>query len=159
MIVQQLFWCVCMKSVLLNLKFEHDDLVNLDYTLSEIIHNALTSFKEYQDKIPSSFFKTPSPSEEEIEEALYEWNSVLDKMIFAFSNTDAIDLFDEMMESPYDLSNCVTDNVFTTTLKNGFTKDYEEEYNLKRTEFMNNYENKCKEGRMLFAQYFNSLWF
>lgn len=129
------------------------DIWDLDYTLSPIILAGLVRFKEQivNSKfagIPSSFVSGEDVTDEDVA----NWHSTVDKMIYAFDNKNLPDISD------YNFDIQMTRG----ESKNGSTRvhfkcDNEKEKQRYYTA-LKDYNEKCKEGRILFATYYENLW-
>jgi len=142
--------------------FKYKDVISLDETLSPIILAGLKKFKEELieckcGSYPAKMYELVGvgdmePTIGQDEMAWQMWLEVIDKMIYAFDqdeqpNMDFYD-FDFVMDS------------FPT--EEGFTRmsidvTNQAEYDRFR-EDENDWYEKCKEGRMLLSEYFDSLW-
>lgn len=131
------------------------DTWSLDYTISPIIHAGLKKFKEELEKakysgVPSDFV---SDNNEVTEQNVKDWHNVLDKMAYAFDINSEPDSKD---------FNFKTEMLFGEKTDRGTTPveivvDNEEEKE-RYYEVLKEHRNKCTEGRMLFAKYYESLW-
>ncbi len=131
------------------------DVWDLDYTLSPIIIAGLVKFKEtivnsQFSGVPSSFVKGPAITDEDVA----EWHNTIDSMIYAFDK-------DNMPN--------IKDYNFKINLEHGEKKangstqiflncDNEEE-KLRYYKDLEAYQKKCEEGRLLFAKYYENLWY
>ena len=130
------------------------DVWDLDYTLSPIIFAGLVKFKETIIKskysgVPSLFVKGEDVTDEEVK----EWHNTIDKMIYAFDK-------DNM---PY-----IQDYNFKINLEHGekangstqiFLNCDNEEEKQRYYKDLEDHQKKCEEGRMLFAKYYENLWY
>ena len=130
------------------------DVWDLDYTLSPIILAGLVKFKETIIKskysgVPSLFVKGEDVTDEEVK----EWHNTIDKMIYAFDK-------DNM---PY-----IQDYDFKINLEHGekangstqiFLNCDNEEEKQRYYKDLEDHQKKCEEGRMLFAKYYENLWY
>lgn len=131
------------------------DVWSLDDTLSPIILAGLVKFKETIvnsefSGVPSSFVKGQDVTDQEVS----EWHGVIDKMIYAFDENNIPD---------------IQDFKFKIEMKHGETKvngsteiflkcDNEEEKS-RYYEALKDHNKRCEEGRMLFAKYYENLWY
>ena len=131
------------------------DVWDLDYTLSPIIIAGLVKFKEtivnsQFSGVPSSFVKGPAITDEDVA----EWHNTIDSIIYAFDK-------DNMPN--------IKDYNFKINLEHGEKKangstqiflncDNEEE-KLRYYKDLEAYQKKCEEGRLLFAKYYENLWY
>lgn len=130
------------------------DVWDLDCTLSPIILAGIVKFKETIIKskysgVPSLFVKGEDVTDEEVK----EWHNTIDKMIYAFDK-------DNM---PY-----IQDYNFKINLEHGekangstqiFLNCDNEEEKLRYYKDLEAYQKKCEEGRLLFAKYYENLWY
>lgn len=130
------------------------DVWDLDCTLSPIILAGIVKFKETIIKskysgVPSLFVKGEDVTDEEVK----EWHNTIDKMIYAFDK-------DNM---PY-----IQDYNFKINLEHGekangstqiFLNCDNEEEKQRYYKDLEDYQERCKEGRMLFAKYYENLWY
>ena len=148
--------------------FNYKDTFSLDSTLSPIILAGLIRFKEVlqerhsQDKcigVPHSVFHrlemlpedSGGYSEKQVDIALEEWFNMLDKMIVGFSEEPDIEDYDvhfEWIELGKD------ENGYTKTSLKCLTPDNRDVY----YEAVERHRQQALEGRMLFAEYFEDLW-
>ena len=131
------------------------DVWDLDYTLSPIIFVGLVKFKEtivnsQFSVVPSSFVKGSAITDEDVA----EWHSVIDKMVYAFDKTNVPDIRDFKFKIEMDRGE---------KKANGFTQIFlncDNEVEKKRYyEALEEHHKKCEEGRMLFAKYYENLWY
>ena len=143
--------------------FTTDDVISLDYTLSPIILAGLKKFKE--ELLKDSFGSFPSdmlerigaenpidPTIEEHAAAWDMWLEVLDKMIYAFDPSEEPNMDDYGFSFEYG----------SIPTREGFSRmnidvTDKSEYDRFRID-EEDWERKCKEGRMLLAEFFDSLW-
>ena len=130
------------------------DVWDLDCTLSPIILAGIVKFKETIIKskysgVPSLFVKGEDVTDEEVK----EWHNTIDKMIYAFDK-------DNM---PY-----IQDYNFKINLEHGekangstqiFLNCDNEEEKQRYYKDLEDHQKKCEEGRMLFAKYYENLWY
>lgn len=148
--------------------FNYNDTFSLDSTLSPIIHAGLVRFKEVlrerhsQDKcigVPPSVFhrlemlpeESGGYSDKQVDIALEEWFDILDKMIIGFSEEPDIEQYDvhfEWTELGKD------ENGYTKTSLNCLTPNNRDVY----YEAVERHHHQALEGRRLFAEYFEDLW-
>ncbi|WAW11441.1 hypothetical protein vBAcePPAc_0064 [Aeromonas phage vB_AceP_PAc] len=131
------------------------DVWDLDYTLSPIILAGLVKFKETITNsqfsgVPSSFVKGPAITDEDVA----EWHSVIDKMIYAFDKDNMPNIKDynfkinlEHGEKKANGSIQIFLNCDNEKEKQWYYKDLED------------YQKKCEDGRLLFAKYYENLWY
>lgn len=131
------------------------DVWSLDDTLSPIILAGLVKFKETIvnsefSGVPSSFVKGQDVTDEEVA----EWHIVIDKMIYAFdeSNVPKIQDFKFKIEMEHG-------NILFGESREIFLKCDNEEEKERYYEALKEYHKKCEEGRMLFAKYYENLWY
>jgi len=106
------------------------DVWSIDYWFMDIMPQMLTDLKKKKHGCPVQFTHNEDGTEKDFAQAMEEWQSVLDRMIFCFT---------EMNDD-------------TCSMKN----EYDEEYSrLKIEEYKNNMKN---EGFELFSKYFWNLW-
>ena len=131
------------------------DVWDLDYTLSPIILAGLVKFKEIiinskYSGVPSSFIKGEDVTDEDVA----EWYSVIDKMIYAFDKTNVPDIRDFKFKIEMDRGE---------TKANGSTQIFlkcdNEEAKKRYYEALGEHHKKCEEGRVLFAKYYENLWY
>src|SRR5690554_2674835 len=142
--------------------FKYKDVISLDETLSPIILAGLRKFKE--ELIESKYGSYPAemfdligvegynPTDEEDEDCWNMWLEILDKMIYAFDPSNAPNENDYGFGFEYE----------SIPTREGFSRmnievTNQEEYDRFRKDEKDWYE-KCKEGRILLAEYFDSLW-
>jgi len=143
--------------------FKYKDVISLDETLSPIILAGLKKFKE--ELLKDSFGSFPSdmlerigaenpidPTIEEHAAAWDMWHEVLDKMIFAFDPSEEPSMDDYGFGFEYE----------SIPTREGFSRmnievTNQEEYDRFRQD-EDEWIEKCREGRMLLAEYFDSLW-
>lgn len=152
-----------MKIVDNRLVLEDDDFFNLDETLGTIIRDALIKFKERSNSYPSEFSQ---PTKEHpngtvsCEQAVADWNSAIDKMIYGFEVfEDELSQTIDGIECPYDYTQeWFVDNAFTPCYKEGFTAEDAKTYDLAKDQLESEDSKARLEGRILFAKFFNHLW-
>src|SRR5690554_5177573 len=143
--------------------FKYKDVISLDETLSPIILAGLKKFKE--ELLKDSFGSFPSdmlerigaenpidPTLEEHATAWDMWLEVLDKMIYAFDPAEEPSLDDYEFE--FEWQSVPTENGSSLV---SIDVDNQEEYNRYR-EDEEDWAEKCREGRLLLAEFFDSLW-
>lgn len=135
-----------------NVKIHIDpwDTWSLDSTLALIIHPALVQFKEQNCGYPSGVTET-------------EWNTILDKMIFAFaqiiSSWEDGDFYTGVSDyvfKPVDEDGELTFNeseLFGWEMETG--PNHTAKFDVKKYD---EYEQKIQEGCELFGKYFRGLW-
>lgn len=130
------------------------DVWDLDCTLSPIILAGIVKFKETIIKskysgVPSLFVKGEDVTDEEVK----EWHNTIDKMIYAFDKDNI----------PY-----IQDYNFKINLEHGekangstqiFLNCDNEEEKQRYYKDLEDHQKKCEEGRMLFAKYYENLWY
>ena len=130
------------------------DVWDLDYTLSPIIFAGLVKFKETIIKskysgVPSLFVKGDDVTDEEVK----EWHSVIDSMIYAFDKDNMPDIQDYNFKI----------NIEHGEKANGSTQIFlncdNEEEKQRYYKDLEDHQKKCEEGRMLFAKYYENLWY
>lgn len=131
------------------------DVWDLDCTLSPIILAGIVKFKETIIKskysgVPSLFVKGEGVTDEEVK----EWHNTIDKMIYAFDKDNMPDIQDynfkinlEQGEKKANGSTQIFLNCDNEEEKQRYYKDLED------------HQKKCEEGRMLFAKYYENLWY
>jgi len=142
--------------------FKYRDVMSLDETLSPIILAGLTKFKE--ELVKSKYGSYPvamldligveghNPTIGEDEDCWHEWLEILDKMIYSFDPAEEPSLDDygfefEWKDEPTEDGNSlVSIDVSDKSEYDRYRKDRDE------------WERKCKDGRILFAEYFHNLW-
>ena len=131
------------------------DAWDLDYTLSQIIYAGLVKFKETITNsqfsgVPPSFTKGKDITDEDVA----EWHSFIDKMIYAFDKDNMPNIKDynfkinlEYGEKEANGSTQIFLNCDNEKEEQRYYKDLED------------YQKKCEEGRLLFAKYYENLWY
>lgn len=131
------------------------DVWDLDYTLSPIILAGLVKFKEAITNsqfsgVPSSFVKGPAITDEDVAEC----HNTIDSMIYAFDKNNMPNIkdynFKINLEHGEEKSNGSTQiflNCDNEEEKQRYYADLEE------------HNKKCEEGRVLFAKYYENLWY
>jgi len=95
-----------------------------------------------------------NPSEHNLDACLKEWLNILDKMIYGFSEEPDISHYDvEFDHNILDSDEDYEGNTRRVMIK-CLTPDRLEDYRKACKE----HQEKALEGRLLFAQYFNDLW-
>jgi len=143
--------------------FKYKDVISLDETLSPIILAGLRKFKE--ELIESKYGSFPSgmfdlvgveemkePTLDQEEDAWQMWLEVLDRMVYAFDPTEEPSLDDYGFE--FEWQSSPTENGNTLVSIDVTDK---EEYDRYRTD-QDDWMDKCREGRMLLAEFYDSLW-
>ena len=135
-----------------NIKVQIDrwDTWSLDYTLALIIHPALVQFKENNTGYPNGLTED-------------EWNTILDKMIFAFSQIispwEDREFYTGVVDyawKPVDINGELTfdeSEFFGWKMENG--PNHTAKFDLAK---YNACEQKIQEGCELFGKYFRGLW-
>lgn len=145
------------------MKFTTDDIISLDETLSRIILAGLVKFKEELVKspfggFPSDMFdlvgveKGKEPTLEQDEAAWEMWLDILDRIIYAFDPEEEPNMDDYNFEFEW-RSEPTEDGNSLVSIDVDNLDEYNR-YRLDDEEWMR----KCREGRMLLAEYFDSLW-
>lgn len=130
------------------------DVWDLDYTLSPIIFAGLVKFKEVviQSKysgVPSSFIKGKDVTDEEVK----EWHNTIDSMIYAFDKDNIPDIQDYNFK--INLEHGEKANGSTQIFLNCDNEKERQRY----YKDLEDYQKKCEEGRLLFAKYYENLWY
>src|SRR5690554_1404188 len=143
--------------------FKYKDVISLDETLSPIILAGLKKFKE--ELLKDSFGSFPSdmlerigaenpidPTIEEHAAAWDMWLEVIDKMIFAFDPSEEPSMDDYGFEFEWE----------SVPTKEGFSRmnidvTDKSEYDRFHND-QDDWDVKCREGRVLFAEFFHNLW-
>jgi hypothetical protein len=147
-------------------EFQYEDVVSLDETLAPIILAGLKKFKEELVEsdvrgYPHRMFSLVGIDEgsdvtDEQDQASFEmWLDVLDRMIYAFDpgnepNMDDYNFEFEWIEYPKEGCEDGLSRIDIDVTN-------QEEYDRFRQDEREWYD-KCKEGRMLLAEYFTDLW-
>lgn len=131
------------------------DVWDLDYTLSQIILAGLVKFKEtitisQFSGVPSSFVKGQDVTDEEVK----EWHNTIDSMIYAFDKTNMPDIQDFKFKIEMERKEAKTNG--STQI---FLKCDNEEEKQRYYKDLEEHHKKCEEGRMLFAKYYENLWY
>ena len=131
------------------------DVWDLDDTLSPIILAGLVKFKETIvnsefSGVPSSFVKGQDVTDEEVA----EWHIVIDKMIYAFDKDNMPDI--QNFKFKIEMEHGETKDNGSTQI---FLKCDNEEEKKRYYKALEEHYNKCEEGRMLFAKYYENLWY
>ncbi len=130
------------------------DVWSLDNTLSPIILAGLLKFKE--ELLKSEYSGVPAgfcTGDEVTDECVAAWHKTIDNMILAFDDSQVPDIRDydfkiNLERIPTDKEGCKR---FVTSCANEVER--ERYYNDCRE-----HEEKCKQGREMFAKYYQSLW-
>lgn len=130
------------------------DVWDLDYTLSPIIYAGLAKFKETIIKskysgVPSLFVKGEDVTDEEVK----EWHNIIDSMIYAFDKDNIPDIQD------YNFKINLEHGEKSTGSTQIFLNCDNEEEKQRYYKDLEDHQKKCKEGRMLFAKYYENLWY
>jgi hypothetical protein len=130
------------------------DVWDLDYTLSPIIFAGLTKFKETSIKskysgVPSLFVKGEDVTDEDIK----EWHNTIDSMIYAFDKDNIPNIQDYNFK--INLEHGEKANGFTQIFLNCDNEEEKQRY----YKDLEDHQKKCEEGRMLFAKYYENLWY
>lgn len=131
------------------------DVWDLDYTLSPIIFAGLVKFKETIIKsqfseVPSSFVKGPAITDEDVK----EWHNIIDSMIYAFDKDNMPDIRDYNLKINLEHGEKKANG--STQI---FLKCDNEEAKKRYYEALEEHHKKCEEGRVLFAKYYENLWY
>lgn len=130
------------------------DVWDLDYTLTPIIFAGLVKFKETvinskYSGVPSLFVKGEDVTDEEVK----EWHDAIDKMIYAFDKDNMPDIQDYNFK--INLEHGEKANGSTQIFLNCDNEEEKQRY----YKDLEDYQERCKEGRMLFAKYYENLWY
>lgn len=130
------------------------DVWDLDYTLSTIIFAGLAKFKETIIKskysgVPSLFVKGEDVTDEDVK----EWHDAIDKMIYAFDKDNMPDIQDYNFK--INLEHGEKANGSTQIFLNCNNEEEKQRY----YKDLEDHQKKCEEGRMLFAKYYENLWY
>ena len=163
------------------LRFNRSEVWNLDKHLAKVIVQGLEQFKEMGKNTIPPHLVTNEINKETGREVYWDysseyceeqWNELLDKMIFAF--TEHPTYFDvepynfyyddlthpEMFTSPEWEDHPVFGKVteWRQILKEGYTQEQVDAWWERSRAYDAEINAKVKEGRELFIKYFNSLW-
>ena len=130
------------------------DVWDLDCTLSPIILAGIVKFKETIIKskysgVPSLFVKGEDVTDEEVK----EWHNTIDKIIYAFDKDNMPDIQDYNFK--INLEHGEKANGSTQIFFNCDNEEEKERY----YKDLEDHQKKCEEGRMLFAKYYENLWY
>lgn len=130
------------------------DVWDLDYTLSPIILAGLVKFKETIIKskysgVPSLFVKGEDVTDEEVK----EWHNIIDSMIYAFDNDNIPDIQDYNFKINLEYGEKSTGS--TQIFLNCDNEEEKQRY----YKDLEDHQKKCEEGRILFAKYYENLWY
>lgn len=130
------------------------DVWDLDYTLSPIILAGIVKFKETIIKskysgVPSLFVKGEDVTDEDVK----EWHDAIDKMIYAFDKDNMPDIQDYNFK--INLEHGEKSNGSTQIFLNCDNEEEKQRY----YKDLEDHQKKCEEGRMLFAKYYENLWY
>lgn len=130
------------------------DVWDLDYTLSPIIFAGLVKFKETvinskYSGVPSLFVKGEDVTDEDVK----EWHDAIDKMIYAFDKDNMPDIQDYNFK--INLEHGEKANGSTQIFLNCDNEEEKQRY----YKDLEDHQKKCEEGRMLFAKYYENLWY
>lgn len=133
----------------------YKDIWDLDNTLSPIILAGLVRFKEQLVKsefsgVPSSFVKGDEVTDEDVA----EWHKTIDSMIYAFDSKNLPNIQDYDFKIDIEHGDTWDDGSREIFLK----CDNEEEKG-RYYKALEDHRKKCQEGRMLFAKYYENLWY
>ena len=130
------------------------DVWDLDCTLSPIILAGIVKFKETivnseYSGVPSSFVKGQDVTDEDVK----EWHNTIDKMIYAFDMNNMPDIQDYNFKI----------NLEHGEKANGSTQIFlscdNEKEKQRYYKDLEDHQKKCEEGRILFAKYYENLWY
>lgn len=135
--------------------FSYKDTYSLDGVLSKIILAGLVKFKETITNsqfsgVPSSFVKGSAITDEDVA----EWHIVIDKMIYAFDKTNMPDIRDFKFKIEMERKETKTNGSTQIFLKCDNEEERERYYDA-----LEEHNKKCEEGRVLFAKYYENLWY
>jgi len=142
--------------------FTTDDVISLDETLPRIILAGLKKFKE--ELVKSKYGSYPAemfdligvegfnPTIGEDEDCWHKWLEILDKMIYSFDPAEEPDMYEYGFEFKWESGPTENGNSLVS-----IDVTNREEYDRYRKDG-DEWERKCKEGRILFAEYFHNLW-
>lgn len=130
------------------------DVWDLDYTLSPIILAGIVKFKETiinskYSGVPSLFVKGENVTDEEVK----EWHNTIDSMIYAFDKDNMPDIQDYNFK--INLEHGEKSNGSTQIFLNCDNEEEKQRY----YKDLEDHQKKCEEGRMLFAKYYENLWY
>lgn len=130
------------------------DVWDLDYTLSPIILAGIVKFKETIIKskysgVPSLFVKGEDVTDEDVK----EWHDAIDKMIYAFDKDNMPDIQDYNFK--INLEHGEKSNGSTQIFLNCDNEEEKQRY----YKDLEDHQKKCEEGRILFAKYYENLWY
>lgn len=130
------------------------DVWDLDCTLSPIILAGIVKFKETIIKskysgVPSLFVKGEDVTDEEVK----EWHNTIDSMIYAFDKDNMPDIQDYNFK--INLEHGEKSNGSTQIFLNCDNEEEKQRY----YKDLEDHQKKCEEGRMLFAKYYENLWY
>ena len=130
------------------------DVWDLDCTLSPIILAGIVKFKETIIKskysgVPSLFVKGQDVTDEEVK----EWHNTIDSMIYAFDKDNMPHIQDYNFK--INLEHGEKANGSTQIFLNCDNEEEKQRY----YKDLEDHQKKCEEGRMLFAKYYENLWY
>lgn len=130
------------------------DVWDLDCTLSPIILAGIVKFKETIIKskysgVPSLFVKGEDVTDEDVK----EWHNTIDSMIYAFDKDNMPDIQDYNFK--INLEHGEKANGSTQIFLNCDNEEEKQRY----YKDLEDHQKKCEEGRMLFAKYYENLWY
>lgn len=146
--------------------FRKNDIGELDILLAQVIYSGVTQFHKtkMRGKIPSIIFEEMGQdpfkeiAEEVLEQAIKKWDSILNKIIFAFSPYQYYsDIEPSLVDVVFEPIDETTDSIKFNP-KKGYIKQDVESYDQRSKKWMDDYHQKREEGRLLFAKYFDSLY-
>ena len=131
------------------------DVWDLDYTLSPIIFAGLVKFKETITNsqfsgVPSSFVKGPAITDEDVK----EWHNTIDSMIYAFDKDNMPDIRDYNFKINLEHGEKKANGSTQIFLNCDNEKEKQRYYDA-----LEEHNKKCEEGRVLFAKYYENLWY
>lgn len=146
------------------LTFSDDDMYNLDMHLADFICANLKKFRrmavDKKQGVPSDFLCDDQGhlknfhSDQELDEGFQKYLDVLDKIIYAFDASEEPDIGDYDFDfEPVPLEGEGESTRYSLELVRNNEKAYE-----RYQEDMNDWQEKCEEGRHLLAQHFRCLW-
>lgn len=132
--------------------FNYKDTWSMDNTLQPIILEGLKKFKSVlEDRCSNNLSGCGYPVSLNSTE---EWFEILDKMIYAFDDKAEPDLDDYGINYEFSPRKKGEDGRVRSSMKRLHTEEQDKAYRDARDEW----NRKVKEGRQLFAKYFDNLW-
>lgn len=144
------------------MKFTEMEIINMDHALTKIIFSGLTQYK--QALLESDFGGYPAnmfelvgvegynPTKGEDEDCWNQWLEILDKMIYAFGPKEEPNIDEYGFE--FKTESIPAQEGFSQLIIDVTNREEYDRYD----QDMKEWKEKCREGRMLFAEYFDSLW-